>query len=141
MIYKLILKNSVDGLSAQSWTFQTPVVVGREPASGVCIEHESISRKHCQFSLNGEGALVIKDLNSLNGIYVDDNRVKQTILMPKQIVQIGALRLQVEFSTEDELAEAARPRPQGNVNTTQPMKTLRPDPPILEKPWWQRIFN
>ena len=141
MIYKLILQNNVDGLAARSWTFKPPVVVGRDPNSGVCIEHHSISRQHCQFSLNGEGALVVKDLNSMNGIYVDDNRVQQKILMPKQIVQIGAVRLQVEVSTEDEHATAPKPKPQGSVTSTQPMQTYQPDPPPPKKSWWQRLFG
>ena len=141
MIYKLVLLNKIEGLTARSWTFNPPVVLGRDPSSGVCIEHDSISRKHCQFSLNGEGALVVKDLNSMNGIYVDDNRVQQQILMPKQIVQIGALRLQVELSTEDEHASAPSHKPRGSVSSTQRMKTFRPGSALSEKPWWRRLFG
>ena len=145
MIYKLNLQNNVDGLTARSWTFKPPVVVGRDPTSEVCIDHHSISRKHCQFSFNGEGALVIKDLSSMNGIYVDDNRIQQQILSPNQIIQIGAIRLQVEFSTEDEHAATPRhkPRqnPQGSVDTTQPMQTFSFDSPPPEKPWWRRLFG
>jgi pSer/pThr/pTyr-binding forkhead associated (FHA) protein len=141
MIYKLSLQNHVDGLATRSWTFQPPVIVGRDPESGVCIEHPSISRNHCQFSLNGEGALMVKDLNSMNGTYVDDNRVQQKLLMPKQVVQIGAIRLQVEVSTEDEHASAPRHASQGNVETTQPMKVFCLDPPPAEKSWWRRLFG
>lgn len=141
MIYKLVLQNHVDGLSERDWTFRPPTVAGRDPESGVCIDHHSISRKHCQFSFNGEGALVVKDLNSMNGVYVDDNRVQQQILIPNQVVQIGALRLRVEFSTEDEHVSAPRKKPQGSVDATQRMETFRPDPPPPEKPWWQRLFS
>ena len=77
----------------------------------------------------------------MNGIYVDDNRVQQKILMPKQIVQIGALRLQVEVSTEDELKSTPRPKPQGSVTSTQPMQTYQPDLPPAKKSWWQKLFG
>ncbi|NND99011.1 MAG: FHA domain-containing protein [Pirellulaceae bacterium] len=111
----------------------------------MCIDHSSISRSHCQFSLNGEGALVVKDLNSTNGIYVENERVKQKILVPNQIVQIGALRLKVEFSTEDEQV-AAKPsvaaHARGSADVTQKMQVYDLDPPEPEKkPWWRRIFG
>ena len=147
MIYKLILQNQVDGLTARRWTFKPPATVGREPSSTVCIDHDSISRSHCQFMLNSEEALVVKDLDSMNGTYVDDERVHQAILMPNQIIQIGALRLTVEFSSEDELAKTKSTQAKGSVYATQPMKTLRPAsaPPVPSKPtaksWWQRMFG
>jgi pSer/pThr/pTyr-binding forkhead associated (FHA) protein len=146
MIYKLILQNQVDGLKTTHWTFKPPVTVGREPSSGVCIDHDSISRSHCQFMLNIEEALVIKDLESMNGTYVDDERVHQAVLMPGQFIQIGALRLKIEFSTEDEHAKLQSAKPQGSLYATQPMKTLRPPAAVVpaspvQKSWWQRIFG
>lgn len=148
MIYKLILQNQVAGLTTKSWTFKPPATIGREPSSTVCIDHESISRSHCQFMFNPDEALVIKDLESTNGTYVDDERIHHTVLMPGQIIQIGALRLKVEFSTEDEHIRTRETRSAGSVYATQPMKTLRPPTPEVlvpmtatEKPWWRRIFG
>jgi pSer/pThr/pTyr-binding forkhead associated (FHA) protein len=141
MYYKLILQNHVEGLDTSSWRFTPPAVVGREPNSQVCIEHDSISRKHCQFAFNGEGALTVKDLESMNGTYVDDNRVQHATLMPGQIVQIGTLRLKVEFSSEAEELDAPARKPRGSVYTTQPMETFRPVPLPPEKPWWRKLFG
>lgn len=148
MIYKLILQNQVDGLNTKSWTVKPPATIGRDPSASVCIDHESISRNHCQFSFNLEEALVVKDLESTNGTYVDDERIHQTVLMPGQIIQIGALRLKIDFSTEDEHAQTRDARPKGSVYATQPMKTMRPPAPVApipmtasEKPWWRRIFG
>lgn len=140
MRYKLVLQNHVDGLTINSWSFLPPAVVGREPGSEVCIEHDSISRKHCQFSLNGEGALVIKDLDSMNGTYVDDRRIDHVVLMPGQMIQLGALCLEIRFSTETEAPPTA-PKPRGNVYATQPMETFRPVPLPPEKPWWKKLFS
>lgn len=100
MVYKLTLQNHVEGLSQNRWVFTPPAVAGREPDSQLCIEHDSISRKHCQFSLNAEGALVIKDLDSMIGTYVDDTRVQHATLMPGQLIQIGALPFQMTFRTK-----------------------------------------
>jgi len=143
MYYQLILQNHVDDLNKSNWTIKPPGVVGRDTSCQVCIEHPSISRQHCQFSLNGEGTLVVKDMDSMNGIYVDDVRVKHSALMPGQVLQIGALELHVEFTTEGDPMPKISAKPRGSVNATQPMTTLRPEPvPIKspEKPWWKRLF-
>ncbi len=141
MYYKLILKNEVDGIRRRSWTFKTPVILGREPGSDLCIDHHSISRQHCQFSLNGDEALVVKDLGSTNGIYVDDNRVDHQILMPHQVLQVGALQLQIEFSTEDEVTASQDLSSRGSVDTTRPMPVYHLDPPPDERPWWRRLLG
>lgn len=144
MYYQLILQNHVDDLSKSSWTIKPPGVVGRDASCQVCIEHPSISRQHCQFSLNGEGTLVVKDLDSMNGIYVDDMRVKHAALMPGQVLQIGALQLNVEFTTEGDPMPKTAAKPRGSVNATQPMKTIRPEPEPakpIDKPWWKRLFE
>ncbi len=127
MIYKLVLQGEVDGLTGRTWTFRPPAALGRDPGSAVYIDHRSISRQHCQFSLNGEGGLFVRDLNSTNGVYVDDLRVQQATLSPGQTVQIGAIQLHVEVSTEDELQHTTtRPaKPKGDVDRTQAMKALR----------------
>lgn len=144
MFYKLVLQNHVDGLVGNQWNFSPPCVVGRDPNSDVCFEHESISRKHCQFAFNGEGTLVVKDLDSMNGIYVDDQRVQQASLMPHQTLQIGSVILKVEFIEESEYNQP-KPKPKGSMYSTQPMQTLRPapapTPPAPEKPWWRKLFE
>lgn len=86
----------------------------------------------------------MKDLESMNGIYVDDVRVKHAVMMPGQVLQIGALRLHVEFTTGGDPMPKTKAKPKVNVNATQPMKTIRPEPTppaLLEKPWWKRLFE
>ena len=82
----------------------------------------------------------------MNWIYVDDVRVKHAVMMPGQVLQIGALRLHVEFTTGgDPMPKTmSKPKPKVNVNATQPMKTIRPEPtpPAQpEKPWWKRLLE
>lgn len=152
MHYKLILQNHVDGLLGKQWNFTAPASVGRDPGCDLCLDHDSISRQHCQFSLNGEGALMIKDLESMNGIYVDDRRVHHATLMPHQLVQIGAIIMQIEFLDDEPQRPASRAM--GSTYSTQPMKTLKPGPASelaptstaassgsSDKPWWRRLFE
>ena len=144
MYYQLILQNHVDDLNQTTWIIKPPGVVGRDANCQVCIDHPSISRQHCQFSLNHEETLIVKDLDSMNGIYIDDARVKQAALMPGQVLQIGALRVHVEFTTGGGTMPKPLSQLKGNINTTQPMKTIRPEPApavLGEKPWWKRLFE
>ncbi len=144
MNYTLTLQNHVDGLNVRSWSFTPPVTVGREPTCDLCINHDSISRKHCQFLANAEGALVVKDLDSLNGTYVNDRRVRQAVLMPGQVVQLGALQLRIDFSEEEkESRSQSRPagRPQGSLHATQPLETFRPVEIPQKKSWWQKLLG
>ncbi|GAB5405065.1 MAG: hypothetical protein Aurels2KO_32960 [Aureliella sp.] len=142
MQYKLLLQNQDAGLSQTSWAIQPPSTLGREDDCQLFIDHESISRRHCQFHLNIDEALVIEDLSSLNGIYVDDRRVDRAVLMPGMTVQIGALTMTVEFSEESEQpARPAAKKPQSNPYETQPMDTFTPVPLREEKSWWQKLFS
>ncbi|MGI9509272.1 MAG: FHA domain-containing protein [Geminicoccaceae bacterium] len=51
------------------------IVVGRHPAlSDVVIGDPSISKRHCRFSL-ADGELVIEDLNSMNGTWIEGEQV------------------------------------------------------------------
>ena len=47
-----------------------PVIVGRSPSSDICINEPFVSASHARFSLQGP-ALIIEDLNSLNGTLVN----------------------------------------------------------------------
>ncbi len=141
MYYKLLLQNEVPGLKGRVWTFRAPGILGREPGSEICIDHHSISRQHCAFSLNGDEALMVKDLGSTNGVYVDDNKIDHQVLMPNQTLQVGALQLKVEFSTEDEVRSTQRQIAVGSVDKTRSMPVIKFDPPKDERPWWQRIFG
>ncbi|RMF41533.1 MAG: FHA domain-containing protein [Planctomycetota bacterium] len=144
MNYTLTLQNHVEGLHVRSWSFSPPVTVGREPTCDLCINHDSISRKHCQFFTNAEGALVVKDLDSLNGTYVDDRRIQQAVLMPGQVVQLGALQLRIDFSEEeDDQPKQTRPaaRSSGSMHATQPLETFRPVQIPQKKSWWQKLLG
>ena len=141
MYYKLVLKNEVDGLKGRVWSFRAPATLGREPGSEICINHYSISRQHCSFTLNGDEALVVKDLGSTNGIYVDDNKVDHRVLMPNQVLQVGALQLQVQFSSEDEVRSGQLQPLPGSLDKTRAMPVINFDPPADEKSWWQKLFG
>ncbi|MEP6570877.1 MAG: sigma 54-interacting transcriptional regulator, partial [Acidobacteriota bacterium] len=65
-----------------------PVVIGRETSATLCIADASVSRRHSQIE-NEDGHLVIADLESLNGTFVNDVPVKRRKLQHGDRVRIG----------------------------------------------------
>jgi two-component system, cell cycle response regulator len=64
------------------------LVLGRDPASDVMINSDLVSRQHAKFVTSGDSTLLL-DLDSTNGTYVNDERVKQRALADGDRVAIG----------------------------------------------------
>ncbi|WP_026461059.1 FHA domain-containing protein [Schaalia suimastitidis] len=65
---------------------------GRSPKSDIFLDDVTVSRKHCQF-LPHEGRHMVRDSGSLNGTYVNRERVDSYVLSAGDEVQIGKYRL------------------------------------------------
>ncbi len=69
------------------------VSVGRHPDSDIVLDDISVSRRHAVFSRAGRG-YVVSDLGSLNGTYVNRDRIDGDIALGGgDEVQIGKYRL------------------------------------------------
>ncbi len=53
----------------------------------------SVSRHHAVFTRTASGRITLRDLNSLNGTYVNGKRVEETTLHSADEVQIGKFKL------------------------------------------------
>jgi Nif-specific regulatory protein len=65
------------------------LVIGRETAAGLCIAEASVSRRHSVIENKGAEGFVIRDLDSLNGTFVNDVPVKVRNLEHGDRVRIG----------------------------------------------------
>jgi general secretion pathway protein A len=68
------------------------VIVGRSPDSEIYIDSKFISRHHAQFVTNETGC-VLEDLNSTNGVVIDDVTVKKHRLTDGDEVSIGVHKI------------------------------------------------
>ena len=69
------------------------VTVGRHPDSDIFLDDISVSRRHATFTRTANG-YVISDLGSLNGSYVNRDRIdSDVVLSGGDEVQIGKYRL------------------------------------------------
>jgi len=65
--------------------------VGRALECDISILEPSLSRKHAELEVR-DGALVLTDLGSANGTYVNGNKVEEVHLRDKDVVQFQTIR-------------------------------------------------
>lgn len=65
---------------------------GRHPSSDIFLDDATVSRKHAEFLAAG-GGYTVRDVGSLNGTYVNRERIDQADLRAGDEVQIGKYRL------------------------------------------------
>jgi pSer/pThr/pTyr-binding forkhead associated (FHA) protein len=73
----------------------TGLTIGRETDNMLIIPDPSVSRHHARIAYEN-GALVVYDLNSTNGVYVNEQRVSRQTLRAGDIVRFGGARFRVE---------------------------------------------
>jgi pSer/pThr/pTyr-binding forkhead associated (FHA) protein len=65
---------------------------GRHPDSDIFLDDVTVSRRHAEFHRGGTG-FTVRDVGSLNGTYVNRERVESSSLSNGDEVQIGKFRL------------------------------------------------
>lgn len=65
---------------------------GRSPDADIFLDDVTVSRKHAEFLRSGED-VVVRDVGSLNGTYVNRTRIDQAVLRSGDEVQIGKFRM------------------------------------------------
>ena len=66
--------------------------MGRHPGSDIFLDDVTVSRRHAEFYRHGAG-FVVRDVGSLNGTYVNRERIEETALNDGDEVQVGKFRL------------------------------------------------
>ena len=73
--------------------------VGRVDDNTFQIADQSVSSHHCEVILRGSD-VVIKDLNSTNGSFINGEKITETVLKPGQILRLGQIELRLEVEGE-----------------------------------------
>ena len=79
-----------DGRTQRELMIRERMTVGRDPGCDVSDGDPRLSRKHAEFLATPDG-LVIRDLDSRNGIRVNGRRVQEATLTPGDMVEIAHL--------------------------------------------------
>lgn len=74
------------------------LIIGRGADAGLILDDRHASRLHARITRE-PGCYVITDLNSGNGLYVNDERVQQKVLSNQDLIRVGHSRLLFEDSS------------------------------------------
>lgn len=90
-----LLKKSADG-PAQVVELNLGVNrFGRDPEIDFPVDHPTVSALHCEIILTAEGVL-LRDCDSTNGTFINDEPVKNAVLQAGQTVRLGDVEFFVE---------------------------------------------
>lgn len=78
----------------------TPWRIGRGRNCDVILDDHSVSRLHAEVRCSDQGVLTLHDLESLNGVFVNDTRIESIQLRENDVVDIGDVRMR--FTLHDE---------------------------------------
>ncbi len=101
---------------------KAPITIGRAPDNSIAIDNVSVSTHHARIEMQ-QGRLTLADLGSLNGTFVNAQRVKSATLKDGDVISIGKHSIYVDEMDRPELAR---------VNATEPVKELVTVPAMAE---------
>ncbi len=85
-----------EGLSGRSHELKVErTTVGRVSDNNFEVPDQSVSSHHCEILLKGND-VVVKDLNSTNGTFINSERVTEAVLKPGQVLRLGQIELRLE---------------------------------------------
>ena len=83
------------------------ITIGRGSANAFQILDNKASRVHAQISVQDDNSIVLEDLNSSNGTFVNEQKVKKETLRPGDEIRIGSTILVIkEINKQEEELEA-----------------------------------
>ncbi|MBI4683578.1 MAG: FHA domain-containing protein [Nitrospirae bacterium] len=75
-----------------------PFTIGRRDAD-VRIRDMTVSKRHALFEVSGN-QIILRDLDSINGIFVNGREVKEVVLSSGDIIQMGDTTLKIHFVSD-----------------------------------------
>ena len=89
--------------------------VGRNPTNDVVVHEASVSAFHAEISLDERG-VIVRDLQSTNGTFIDDEPITEQEIRSGQVVQFGTVALRLEIDEIRIHVPALTPNPGGSAS-------------------------
>jgi pSer/pThr/pTyr-binding forkhead associated (FHA) protein len=87
---------TADGKTRELPAMRLPILIGRAPECKLRIPVAAVSRQHCEL-LEEDDELIVRDMKSSNGTYVNKERVKSRELIPGDLLSVGPAVLVVRI--------------------------------------------
>jgi len=118
---KLVILNQ--GMTGR--TFEVNVdrtTVGRVEDNTFQVADPSVSSHHAEILLRGP-ELLVRDLGSTNGTFINGEKISEAVLRPGQVLRLGQVELKIDDGTPAPVAPApvaASPRKQADATMVMP---------------------
>jgi hypothetical protein len=84
------------------------VKVGRTAPADIVVPHKSVSREHCLIGLAND-ELLVTDLNSTNGTFIDDARISRATVLPVgSVLRLGQISLRHTVNNPSDMERYSR---------------------------------
>lgn len=88
-----------EGFAGTSYELKAErTTVGRHEDNAFVIPEPSVSGHHCEIILKGN-EVIVRDLNSTNGTYINSQPITEAVIKPGQILRLGQVELRFEDGT------------------------------------------
>lgn len=105
-----------DGSSKEAPVKSLPAVIGRDESARIRIPRPNVSRRHCELAVSEDDELVVRDLNSSNGTYVNGERISgERELVPGDLLTVGDVVFVVRIDGHPKDIDAADSYAAGSV--------------------------
>ena len=109
---------SIEGTVVKEITLTKPrTTLGRRPHNDIVMENLAVSGEHAALVLEGD-AVIIEDLGSTNGTFVNGFPVKRQVLADRDTIQIGKYKIRFEQQHEDGVSTAMDTGPRAVLDSS-----------------------
>ena len=110
------LKSTASWMENQLFPIKGKIVLGRDPSCDISIPVEHLSRRHVECEVKG-GKLLIRDLDSSNGTYLNGNRITESHAKPGDKIKVDVISFEVVGPQADPNKTIIR-----SINESKPSK-------------------
>jgi FHA domain len=160
----LRIRLSLKGRPLKSYTFDKPVITcGRSDECDIVLDNSSISRIHLQFERTPKGHYTVRDLNSANGTFLNEERIKTAYLYNNDVIRLGKFSLWISLERDRRAGTEQSALPSGdqaqptmmlstaeinrlmNISREQDIVAPAPEPssrgrqPVAQEKQWSRL--
>jgi FHA domain-containing protein len=97
-----------------------PITIGRTPDNSIAIDNLAVSNRHARIEVQ-QGRMILDDQGSLNGTFVNGQRVKRAALKDGDVISLGKHSIYVDEAGRTELPQGAVARPSAKAAQAPPV--------------------
>jgi pSer/pThr/pTyr-binding forkhead associated (FHA) protein len=115
-----------------------PLIAGRSSKSPLQINDGLCSGQHCAFVINKDSRVLVKDLESTNGTFLNDCKIMDSHIMLDDVIKIGECEISIDRDelTTKEKKQLTRDEPTSRikfVNLDPSKKNIKPSEALRAK--------